>query len=370
MPVAERVARLFEQRQRLRVGRHAELAEAAVADRGAREQVLAFDPACQLRRLGERGAAVLAISVGPALLSERDQELDAARLVRLRVAQRFERTLVLARALGVGEPFVRHFGSGGAGAHGLVGRSARKRLEVVVGELGGRRRGAPRQRLGHAAVERHALRDGQLLVERLAHQRVGEAEAPRRLRVGQHDARLGGLGERLERALDAARLGQHASRELAPDRGGGAQQRIRVRGERIEAAADGIAYTLRQREGERSAGAESATVAQPARHLLHEEGIALGELGERLRERGVELCSRNRLRERRGLAGREAAQRHARHLRLACEVAEHASERVTTAHLDVAIGPDQQQRRVAQLAREEEEQAQRVADRPSAGRRR
>jgi len=142
---------------------------------------------------------------------------------------------------------------------------------------------------------------------------------------------------------------------------GGAQQGVRGLRERIEAAADRVTHALRKRQRVRSTRRETAALAQPARHLLHEEGVALGELAERLREGGLEPRARDGLRELRNLAGGEAAQRHAGHVGLVREVAEHACERVAAAHLDVPVGPDQQQRRIPQLAREEQEETQRVA---------
>ena len=229
-------------------------------------------------------------------------------------------------------------------------------------------------------MERHALRHGQLLVERLAHQRMGEAEATRlgeaeatrlgdaeatrSLGVGEHDARLRGLGQRRERALDTSRLGQERRRELAPYHGGHTQQRVRGLRQRIEAAADRVTYALRKRQRMRFARCEAPALAQPARHLLNEERIALGELAERLRERGLEPLARNRRRELSDLAGGEPAQRHASHVRLAREITEHACERMAAAYLDVAIGSDQQQRRISQLARQEQEEAERIAVRP------
>jgi hypothetical protein len=101
----------------------------------------------ELCRLGERRAAPLAISVGPALLAERDQELGAAGLVRLCLRERLERALVLPCTLCIGQALVRLLRRRDTGRSRFLGRATRQRLEEMVRALRGRRNAAADQAL-------------------------------------------------------------------------------------------------------------------------------------------------------------------------------------------------------------------------------
>src|SRR4051794_41589853 len=99
-------------------------------------------------------------------------------------------------------------------------------------------------RLGDAAMEAHALRHAELLVERLADERVRERE-PERARLARvgHDALALGLLEQLERAV-AAQVGDplhDLDAELAADRARHREYAVAVLRQAIEPAAHDLA---------------------------------------------------------------------------------------------------------------------------------
>src|SRR4051794_41469053 len=105
-------------------------------------------------------------------------------------------------------------------------------------------------RLGDAAMEAHALRHAELLVERLADERVREHEPERaRLARVRDDALALGLLEQLEHTV--ARQLRHQldylDAELAAHRARHGQHTVAVLAQAVEAAADHLAHALRDR---------------------------------------------------------------------------------------------------------------------------
>ena len=150
--------------------------------------------------------------------------------------------------------------------------------------------------------------------------------------------------------------------ELAAEDGGGAQQVVARRRERVEASADDVAHALRQgqRDARRGLRGEAALVGQEPRDLAHEEGVALGHVEDgagpgvarrRAGDVGDEVGD--------GLGG-EAAERHALAAGLAGELGEERAEGVATAHLDVAVRRHEEDARRAELGGEEARHAERV----------
>ena len=146
--------------------------------------------------------------------------------------ERLERLLVEPRALLVGEQRVRALGRALRRRDRLLRAAARRRLEEVVRDLGERRLVARREhgleRFGRAAVQAHALRRAQLLVERLPHQRVRERVVADALLVLDEHAGAERLAEPIEQL--GRRAPRHAREqrdvEGAAEHRGGAQHLV------------------------------------------------------------------------------------------------------------------------------------------------
>ena len=224
---SRRLERLLQPRDRLGVEVDDRDAEAGEAERGLRQQRGIAAPA------GEPGGGVegAARARGVARAQQRVAagEQDRAGLVfGVGERERLERALEALGGVLVGEPLER----AAAGADEQVGDLARvggrRGLEQLGGDLLQVAVLAQRpQRLRGAAVQPRAAQHVELVVDRLAHERVRELEAPAGRGAPQQpraqhlvERRLGGGG------LERRGAGQRARVELEPEHRGGGQQLV------------------------------------------------------------------------------------------------------------------------------------------------
>ena len=375
VPGVEGGERLLEERDLVRLVQPEDEARAAVRESRPREQLGRAEPLRPLRRLADGLLRHLDVARPAPGLAEPEEEVDALGLVgRLIGGQQIERGLVLPRALLVGELGERAIGRAPRVRDRLAGvASVLGRLREVVGELRQvpLRLGAMEglEDLADLAVETHPLRGPELLVERVAHERVREAVAPDRFGNLAHDARRDRLVEQLEQAL-----GRHGRErldriepEIAPERRGDGQNPVAVGRQAVETPPDHLAHALR--DADLPARAPLRRLEAPLRHqevdhLADEEGVPL-----RLAIDGGDQVRRRR--EPRGhldvagdLALGETAQQEAARDRLARQVAERLEEGMLSAELDVAVRADDEEARAPHLAGEELEEQQRGRVRP------
>ncbi len=282
-----------------------------------------------------------------------------------------ERALVQSRGLLVGELHDGPLRRPRRVDDRALGAALGRRLQEVVGDLGEVRLEVVGvgllQRLGHDEVQVRAARGAERFEQRVAHERVGEAEAagiapgeddpPAQRQLECCEDRAGGLVQRVRQRLQA---------KLAADHRGGAERLHDGRVQRREAAADRVAHAVWQRQ--RALG--GAGVVQPAlrgeqlHELVDEERVAGAGVMDRRDEPRCDLVV---------LATAEAAGAHGgepAHLVAvqplqgqargrAREAAERRREIRAGVRLGVAVGGDRQQRHVGQGARDELERQQR-----------
>ncbi len=233
--------------------------------------------------------------------------------------------------------------------------AARRGREPVGRELAEARRVVPVERLervGDRAVQPHAPGEAQLLVDRLADERVGEAVAAGPRAVLADELRCGRLLDGLEDvdARERVEALEQGEVEVAPDDGGGLQRAVRAVAQARQAAAEHLAHALRDPRAR-------ARLAEVADDLLEEERVARGLLVERGRELvGAEPAAH----ELRDVARLEPGERDALVEPLAAEVAERGGERMGARELALAVGADDEQRggpRRADEVREEQQRA-------------
>jgi len=256
-----------------------------------------------------------------------------------------------------------------AGAHRVVDRLAKLAgaggLEVMVGQLGEVRLGIGGvqllERVGDLAVESHAAGGRDVAVERLADQRVGEGVAAKCAGALHHDSTGDGL---LNHAGDALLLGvacglERGEREFPPDHGRRCEHACGLLGQRFEASADRVAYTVGNRDlvgvGDR-VGLEPALGRQQSHHLVDEERVALRGLVHGLRQGRRRIGAREPGHELAHLRLREPTQR--KPPAFAPEVGQQRPDLGHQPRLGVAVGAYDEDLGVAQLAREETQKEQ------------
>ena len=350
---AERGGRLLEQRDRAAVGHARPPAGLLVPDRRAREQRRV--PALARERRGAREGVDRGERRPRAMAREAQLEEDLGPVVRAEL----ERGAQPRRGFVEGQ-------RGPRGARSLevvrdraVRRAERCRGREVVGEVGERTAGAgaPRlERLADAEVELGTARPGEPVVERPAHELVGEAPpAPMAGDLVDHAAGVG-LFERLEQ-LGVAEPGGAADDvevDLGPCGGGELEQVGGARREPREPLAHDLAHALRTAELPRRAvhpqlaagQLDGARLDQRAPLLAQQEGVPLGERAQRLRQRRRPVDARGPADELRHLGFGEAAEAQP-HDVVAPEVGEALGERGRDVRLGVAERPQQQQPAVA-----------------------
>ena len=173
----QRVERLLEQRRALAVDVDDRHADAAGAERGARQPLGVAGRLASARAGGERGER-LGVARARERVAAREQQVRAAQRSGARVeVERLQRPLELAGRVLVGER-VERFRRGLLRQRDRTGRPFEHgRLVRVRRRLGGWA-GRRHERVRHRGVEPRAAQAGELVVERLAHERV--AERPRR----------------------------------------------------------------------------------------------------------------------------------------------------------------------------------------------
>ena len=302
----------------------------------------------ELRRLGERLARRSGLAGAQQRVAAGEQDRAGVAL-GVGELERVERAgEALCRVL-VGEAVERAAARadehrGGAAGVGGLEQVCGDLVEVAVfAESAERVRGAPVQPLAAEHVE--LVQDG------LAHQRVGELEAPRR--GGRpEEARAEDLVERGLRDVGLeARDGLQRARILleAEDRRDG-EQLVGGIGEPREADADGMAHALRHLRRPR--------LGQSVQHLLDEERVAAGA---RVDAGGDVVLPEQRPGERGHVVRFKPAQPDAIQRAVALEIGQRAGERAAAAELGVAVGADDLQRAGAGRAQHEAREQQRAA---------
>ncbi len=352
------VERLLEHGDEVVVDHPGRQAEAAQAERRATEQVGVAHAPRELDGGQQRGARSVAARLHLRLPAQ-EQQLAAAGLVGL--GQQVEGAQ--RRVEEVGGALVGQRGQSLVpGAVGVLQRlggiADGSRLDEVVGQLGLARRGAL-QRLAHRGVQPGAAGGGEVAVERLADEAVGEAEGagrPRRLLEQLHGERL---VEALEEvgAADPGRPLDGGELEVAALDGGHLEGLTDLGAQRQQALADRVADAVGQRHALAQRLVDAALGHEQAHDLVGVEGVALGQLVQRVHE----LLGR---------VGAAAVDDQCAQVvvREAAEVEAHAEARELPEHgLDLGPAPrarlvmrgDDEHAGLAQRAREEGEQQQR-----------
>jgi hypothetical protein len=134
-------------------------------------------------------------------------------------------------------------------------------------------------RLADPPVELHPGWERKPLVDHLSHQRVGETVQADRARLLGHDPEVGGLRERAEDLLHREVAGGPEQRQVEgpAHHRRGRQHLDGVRGERGEPLVDHCPYALGNRNRD-TTGAIEGFRAKRVNQLLHEQGIALGDV--------------------------------------------------------------------------------------------
>ena len=337
--VAERGERLLEPGDVGGVGGDRHVEAPAGAERGAGQDL---GVAGDLHRLVERRAGP-GLAGLPAHVAEGDQEV--------RAAVHLERLPEVPGGFLVGVRGDRLAGGGGA----VLDRGLRPADlaggEEVVRELAGRGAGGLERAAG-AQVQADAAGVGGRVVERLAHERVGEGEAIDLLGVLAHDAGAQRLLQRVEQLL--ARPPHHrlerGEAEVAAEHRGGGQRLDGLRLEPREAARDQVLDALGHALG-------LGRLGQAAQHLLDEERVAGGAAVEAVGELGVAD-------ELRGVRLLQAAERDPLDHVLAAEVGEQPRRVGDEVGLLVAHRHQHEQRRPLEAADDVAEQQQRRHARP------
>ncbi len=184
------------------------------------------------------------------------------------------------------------------------------------------------------------------------------------------DAAVDGFGQRAVEVLrvELADALQRVEAKLAADDRGRQQEDARAVGQRREAVADRLAHAVGDAQpDDLRLAVEAALGAQQAHDLVDEERVALGRVVDRADDAVGCAAPGDALDDLGDVALAQAPQRHA--LAVADDVAERAGEDRVQARLGLAVGADDEDRRVAHVDREEAEQAAATGDRRRGGRR-
>jgi hypothetical protein len=251
---------------------------------------------------------------------------------------------------GVGD---RLAGLAGTGRQGeVVGQLGQIALEVVAAQLD--------QGRAHPVVQAPPLPGGELLIQRLVDEGVGEPE-PARPALHLHDQpRLHRLLEVVEHVAGRrpGGPGDHVQVEVAPLHRGRGQAGVGGVRQPVEPPADHVPDPLGNPGVPQPARLQALLGGQQADQLADEVGVALGlavDGGDQVQRRvgpghaGDEPAH---------VALVEAGQGHVRGRRLAVQLGQGAAQRMPPVHLHVPVGADDQQARVGQLRGHEAEQQQ------------
>ena len=235
---------------------------------------------------------------------------------------------------------------------GALALTDRRRRGVVIGQLGHGAVGVAEalfEREREVAVQVDTAQAGQVLLQRLAHQRVGEAQPAGRLGL-QQQAR----SDRGVEAVEGERIGlvgdrrDDAGLELRPRDGRDAQEVAGLRREPCDAPPDDVAHPVGDGVVDRPG------LGEMVYQLAHEERVALGLLTDLPGERGVLGAH-----ERDDVLAIEAADGHALDVLLAPQVGERGAERMLAVELGVAVGGEDQDARHPLAAGQVEERLKR-----------
>ena len=369
VPAAESRARLLEQRHRTLIVRVArDGPPEAVAEGRLGQELRIAEPQRQVGGFEERLPGGVRVAGDLPRPGVAEQQLAAAAL--LGAGHQRERAFVVAGALV--EPVALDRPDGGARAvldrllDGAAGRGAREVMRQLVEVRTVELAVQALERFPDRAVQRGAARRTERLVQDLAHERVGEAPAPRILVHLRHQTRRERLlecREHLHRGLSRGR-GEDRHGHLDAGRGGQIEQVPGRGGEPREALADHLADGGRDAErpgGVRREPLELPLAREQPHDLAHEEGVAAGVAEHCLdhRRRREEPCRRrDEARERVGL---EAAQHEPLCVWMAGDGGQRGIQRVVGDDVQVSIGREEDDGGAPETRRQELEQQERRA---------
>ena len=319
-------------------------AHAAGAERGARDEVRRAGR--EIARLGERRDRAR-VAGARERVTVLDQDRGAVVRPRRRVElERLERVRGVRGGGLVVEPGERLGGRLAGERDGAPAAVERGGLVGMVGGLGGGAAAAD-ERVGDRGVEPCPAQRRQLVVDRVADERVRERPAARAHparrahRERPDELRALGLVQPVEQRVALLRRGggEHADVELAPVRGGRLERGERAGREPLDAPADDLADAL----GDADPVVVRARLEQVAQHLLDEERVALG-LGEHAGGEPRLRVADPAADQARGRARVEPVQGDPLGARLAPQVGEQRGQRVTSPEVGLAVRADEQQR--------------------------
>ena len=266
--------------------------------------------------------------------------------------------------------------------HPTRGTAQRRREDEVMREVGqrtARARLGALQRLADAQVQLGPPHAGQPVIQRPPHQLVGEAIGQRpRGKLVDHPA-AHGLVEAFEQlgVGNAGGAPDHVEAELPAGGGRQLQQLDGPVGQAGEPLADDLAHALGRTEVHRRAGQPHGPVDELdhpgldeiAPQLADQEGVAAGEIADRLRQPrrpGVDLAARGVADELGDLLAREAGDPHPDDGVGAAQVGERLGQRLGDVGLGVAERDEHQQPRAARRPRQvaQEQECRRVSPVP------
>jgi hypothetical protein len=341
--VAERAERALEEPCALLVP-SAE-AQAGVAVGGVSHRVRVAQPLGHLHRLSEDRAREVApplLKVHPGQSAE--QLAAPLQVGRRKALQQRECVLEVSASRLQG----RDCPGAMAGPRRVVGRPGRVVGQVeVAGQVGEAvaRVVAPErfQRLAHAAVEERARVAREVGLDRVAHQRVGEAivGAARGL---AHQVGALRLVERLgyEGVRRTAHSREPLARELAPQHRREGERLVALPREATEARPDHVGHARRH--------GRVLVLLGCGHQLAQQEGVAVAPREERVEARLLRLRAREVRDEGARIVAPEPLQPNARARLGARQLGQRLRERVVAVHLGIARGPYQEGPRSRQLA--------------------
>ena len=218
--------------------------------------------------------------------------------------------------------------------------------------------------LPEPAVEPDAPGGRHRVVERVADQRVREAQAAQAAGHVRDDAGVGRLVEHVQQVVagEFAPALERLEAELAPDHRREREDAAAVVGEPLQATLDHVTHTLGNRQppqGLTHRGLETPFVHQQTHHLANEERIAFCLAVDSDDDVAWREDSRRQLNETSHIWFGEPAHVEAARHALAPELRDGRSERVTRADLDLPMRADKHDARLRELSSNELKQEQR-----------
>ena len=207
------------------------------------------------------------------------------------------------------------------------------------------------EHLGRTPMKSHASRGAELAIERVADEDVREAQATTAAGKIRDDARRHRLVEAVEQRVARA-LAQPLQRvepELAAQHRGHREQALAVGREPAEAVPDHLAHALGQGRppGRGPRLVETPFGGEQPDELADEERVALGLSVHGSRESVAGGLARDQLDDAGHLGQLKPSDPHEASDGLAPQLGHGCPQRIAVSRLDVAVGPDEHQARLA-----------------------